>query len=82
MGICLKSDAYKNRGIGTQAERLAAAYVFSELNIPLLYADTLRTNTRSQRVLEKAGFSFIREDGDFRYYRICRDASPSERADD
>ena len=37
-----------------------------------LYADTLRSNTRSQRILEKAGFSFLREDGDFRYYRIDR----------
>ena len=75
MGITLKNAKYKDRGIGTAAERLAVLYVFRELDIPSLYADTVRTNTRSQRVLEKAGFSFIGEDGEFRYYRIDREAA-------
>ena len=73
MSVSLKNARWKDRGIGTQAEKLAVRYVFGELDIPVLYADSVRTNTRSQRVLEKAGFRFIREDGDFRYYRIDRD---------
>ena len=30
MGLCLKNASYMNRGIGTQAERLAIWYVFDE----------------------------------------------------
>ena len=72
MGISLKNAQYKGYGIGTQAERLAIQYVFDELDIPTLYADTIQTNVRSQHVLEKAGFTFIREDQDLKYYRIDR----------
>ncbi len=72
MGLCLKGAAYKDRGIGTQAERLAVRYVFYELDIPTLYADSILPNTRSQHVLEKVGFRLIGEDGTFRYYRIDR----------
>ncbi len=70
MGIALKNAKYKDRGIGTAAERLAVGFVFRELDIPTLYADTIQKNTRSQHVLEKVGFSCIREDEDFKYYRI------------
>ena len=72
MSVCLKNDAYKGRGIGTAAERAAVRYVFDTLDIPVLTADTLLKNARSQRVLQKAGFSFVREEGDFKYYRIDR----------
>jgi len=72
MSIVLKNAQYKNHGIGTCAERLAVQYVFNDLDIPTLYADAIRTNSRSQHVLEKAGFTLIREDRDFRYYRIER----------
>jgi RimJ/RimL family protein N-acetyltransferase len=72
MGICLKGAAYKDRGIGTQAERLAVRYVFYELDIPTLYADSILPNTRSQHILEKIGFLKIGEDETFRYYRIDR----------
>ena len=72
MSIVLKNAKYKDRGIGTQAERLAVQYVFQDLDIPTLYADTVRTNIRSQHVLEKVGFTLIQEDQDFIYYRIDR----------
>ena len=75
LGIALRNDRYKNRGIGTQAEKLAVRYVFEEMDIPVLYADSLKTNARSRRVLEKAGFVPFREDEDFVYYRICRDGA-------
>ena len=35
-------------------------------------ADTVKKNTRSQHVIEKAGFKFIKEDEYFEYYRIQR----------
>ena len=68
----MKNEAFKNKGYGTGAEKLAVAYVFGELDIPVLYADTILTNTRSQHVLEKVGFRFLREEGIFRYYSIER----------
>ena len=74
MGITLKNAKYKDCGIGTAAERQAIRFVFYELGIPTLFADTVRTNTRSQHVLEKVGFLFIGEDRDFKYYRIDRDS--------
>ena len=72
IGLAMKNPQYKDRGFGTRAEQLAIAYVFEQLDIPVLYADALITNTRSQHVLEKVGFQFIKEEGSFRYYRIAR----------
>ena len=72
MGLAMRSAQYKDRGFGTRAEQLAIRYVFDELDIPVLYADALITNTRSQQVLEKVGFWLIREEGDFKYYSIER----------
>ncbi len=72
MSIVLKNAKYKDHGIGTLAEQLAVQYVFNDLNIPTLYADTTRTNSRSQHVLEKVGFMLIRKDENFNYYRIDR----------
>ena len=72
MGLAMRNAQYKDRGFGTRAEQLAIQYVFHELDIPVLYADALITNTRNQHVLEKVGFRLIREEGDFRYYCIVR----------
>lgn len=71
----MKNAKYKNHGIGTQAEKLAVDYVFYELDIPTLYADSIQPNTRSQHVLEKVGFKYVNEDADFKYYRIDRGAT-------
>lgn len=72
LGLAMKNTKYKDRGFGTKAEQLAIQYVFNELDIPVLYADSILSNTRSQHVLEKVGFKFIKEEGEFRYYRIDR----------
>lgn len=71
MGIAMKNDTCKGKGYGTQAERIAIDYCFHTLDIPVLYADSVLTNTRSQHVLEKVGFAFLREDAQRRYY-VCR----------
>ncbi len=76
LGIALKNAGYKDRGSGTQAERLAVQWAFHDLDIPTLFADTVRSNTRNQHVLEKVGFRLIREDRYFRYYRIDREPAP------
>ena len=72
MGIAMKNARCKDRGFGTKAELLAIQYVFRELDIPVLYADSILSNTRSQHVLEKVGFQLIKEEGDFKFYRIDR----------
>lgn len=70
LSIHLQNDAVKNRGFGTQAEKLAVQYAFDVLKLDAVNADAVLKNTRSQHVLEKAGFTFTREDEMFRYYRI------------
>ena len=70
LSIHLQTDAVKNRGFGTQAEKQAVRYAFDVLKLDAVNADAVLKNTRSQHVLEKAGFMFTREDEMFRYYRI------------
>lgn len=72
LGITMKCRRHKDRGYGTQAERLAVKYVFETLDIPVLYADSIVTNTRSQHVLEKVGFRLTHQDKERKFYRITR----------
>lgn len=72
-GICMKNDGFKGRGLGTQAERLALDYIFTELDIPTVCADVIRPNLRSQHVLERIGFRLTGEDENFKYYRMDRE---------
>ena len=71
LGIHLQNDQAKNRGIGTAAERLALDYAFHTLGMETVNADAVLKNKRSQHVLEKVGFTFVREDDTFRYY-VCK----------
>lgn len=72
LGITVKNKNYKDKGFGTQAEKLAVKYVFEELDIPVLYADSILTNTRSQHVLEKVGFKLMYTDEQRKHYEIRR----------
>jgi RimJ/RimL family protein N-acetyltransferase len=49
--------AYRGRGFASRAVQLLALWAFAETGIARLIAGTLPTNTGSQRVLEKAGFT-------------------------
>lgn len=69
MGIHLRDDSVKGKGYGTQAERLILQYAFEELGMVAVNADAALKNTRSQHVLEKVGFRYVREDDTFKYYR-------------
>ena len=73
LGLAMRNVKYKDKGYGTQAELLAVEYVFRELDIPTLYADSIVSNARSQHVLEKVGFRLTGEDERFKYYRIDRE---------
>ena len=80
MGIHLRDDSVKEKGYGTQAERLILQYAFEELGMIAVNADAALKNTRSQHVLEKVGFRYIREDDTFRYYR-CERPGPEDRTE-
>ena len=78
LGLCLVNDRWKNRGYGTEALRLAVRYAFETLGMETVLADSLLANTRSQHVLSKAGFRYLREDAHFKYYQIRRQAEEKE----
>ncbi len=63
---------YKNKGIGSIAEKLALDYAFKTLKCKVIYANTLEQNTRSQCVLEKNGFCFLRNEDGYKWYIIER----------
>ena len=69
MGIHLQNDSVKEKGYGTQAERLVLQHAFEEMGMVAVNADAALKNTRSQYVLEKVGFRYTHEDDTFKYYR-------------
>ena len=72
LSIHLQNDTVKGKGYGTRAEQLAIQYAFEVLNMVAVNADTIIKNTRSQHVLERVGFKFIREEYGFKYFRFER----------
>ena len=72
LSIHMQNDAAKGHGYGTCAERLAVQYAFDVLGMTAVNADTVVKNKRSQHVLEKVGFQFLREENGFKYYRYER----------
>lgn len=73
LSIHMQNDDVKGRGYGTDAERQAIRYAFDELGMKAVNADTAIKNVRSQHILDKLGFKLIKEEGDFRYYRLEKD---------
>ena len=72
LSIHMQNDTVKGHGYGAAAERLAVEYAFDVLGLNAVNADCLVTNERSQHVLEKVGFRFLKEENEFRYYRYER----------
>ena len=72
LGIHMRNDSVKGKGYGTRAEQLALKYAFDMLGMEAVNADAVLKNTRSQHVLEKAGFRLIRQDETYKYYRCER----------
>ena len=48
-------------------------YAFSELGMTAVNADTIIKNKRSQHILEKIGFEFLKEEDGFKFYRIKKE---------
>lgn len=72
LSIHMKNDTVKGHGYGTCAEWLALQYAFDTLGMAAVNADTIIKNTRSQHVLKKVGFHYVREEDGFRYFRYER----------
>lgn len=70
IGIILKSDEYKNKGIGTLALKKALEYAKYELKLTRIVASILKTNKRSQHIFNKMGFVLLDEDNHFYKYYI------------
>lgn len=64
LGLVLQSDRYKEKGYGGEAFSLALDYAFETLGLQTVYADTMDSNIRMRRILEKLGFEcFLRLEG-------------------
>ena len=70
--ICMANDIYKNRGYGTEAEKLMLRYAFDNMDMQTVSASVLIKNTRSRHVLEKLGFANVGSDGLFQYYKYSK----------
>lgn len=56
LGIALSNDAHKGKGYGSEAFSLAARYAFETLGLRTVYADTMGSNLRMRRILDRLGF--------------------------
>ena len=72
LSIHMQNNTVKGRGYGTCAERLAVRYALNVLGMTAVNADTITKNRRSQHVLEKVEFQYIKEENGLRYYRCER----------
>ncbi len=72
LSIHLQNDSVKNKGYGTQAERLILEYAFQTLGMKTVVASSVLKNKRSQHILEKIGFLESGRDETFVYYRISQ----------
>lgn len=65
LGIMLSNNNYKGLGYGSQAVKLAIDYAFNTLNLKYIYADTMGSNLKMQRILDKFGFTLISKEEHF-----------------
>ncbi|MBQ9458794.1 MAG: GNAT family N-acetyltransferase [Oscillospiraceae bacterium] len=70
LSVHLQNDTVKNKGYGTQAERLILEYAFGTLGMETVVADSVLKNKRSRHTLEKVGFRETGRDDTFVYYRV------------
>lgn len=64
-------SAYHSRGYATECVHLLCEFAFSK-GVEKIEAEVLKTNQASLRVLEKSGFSYVREIGKYLYFEKTR----------
>jgi RimJ/RimL family protein N-acetyltransferase len=67
LGYSILSE-YWNRGYATEAVSALCSWALQQPGVELITADTLPDNVPSQRVLQKAGFSLLRESKERLYW--------------
>lgn len=65
LGIFLANDNYKGLGYGTKAVKLAIDYIFNTLKLKNIYADTMGSNLKMQKIFNNFGFKFINKEEQF-----------------
>jgi RimJ/RimL family protein N-acetyltransferase len=66
-------EAYRNRGLMTEAVRALVDWAFTQDNCTRVTAETLRENLASQRVLQKAGLVLDHAHETMIYWKIERE---------
>ncbi len=79
LSILIANDSYKNKGYGTEAEKLIIDYAFDVLNLNRILADTTKRNNRSKYVLKKLGFKFLYTDNCMEYFELNKKFYSSQK---
>lgn len=76
VGILIKDDALRGRGIGSEALEMLVRYAFSHLQLHQLYANINPANTRSVALFTKFGFVMagLKKDWNFTGDAFCDEA--------
>ncbi len=59
LAVVLMNDACKGKGIGSEASRMLVEYAFFGLGLTHVYADTMGSNARMQRIFARLGFTLL-----------------------
>lgn len=70
LSVHLVNDSFKEKGYGTEAQRLLIDYAINTLGLKTIYADAIHRNHRSKHVLEKLGFKHLYDDAALAYYKF------------
>lgn len=69
VGIIIKEETKRNRGVGTESLQILCEYAFKTLNLRQLYANILEENTRSLHLFKKLGFELVGTKKDWIYHQ-------------
>ena len=58
------ASSYRGQGFGSEVVEAVSAWLLTQPDVSMVRASTLPSNTASRRVLEKAGFVFVRSTGE------------------
>lgn len=62
LGLALTNNNYKGLGYGREAVELAIDYIFNTLKLKYIYADTMGSNFKMQKIFDRFGFEFINKE--------------------
>lgn len=65
-------DEYRNKGYMTEALRELAPWIFLNSSVKCIIADTLKNNVLSQKLLQKIGMLFYKEDDECFWWKLER----------